>query len=203
MDMKLKRALSLVGVSDGRPEDDFYPTPSEVTRALLSVEDFHDGIIWECAAGDGAMSSVLQKYTDCKVLSTDINPRFDYCHQMDFLQENLPKNFPVHKIRYIVTNPPFKLAEQFVHKALEYDVVKLSLLCKLQFLEGQTRRTMFESTPFARVHIFSDRISLYRNGNKMKNSGMIAFAWFVWDKYHLGKPTIDWICSRDFIEDKQ
>jgi len=27
----------------------------------------------------------------------------------------------------------------------------------------------------------------------MKNSGMIAYAWYVWEKGYCGKPTIEWI----------
>jgi len=37
---------------------EFYPTPPEATRALLSVESF-EGDIWEPACGDGAISKVL------------------------------------------------------------------------------------------------------------------------------------------------
>jgi len=39
----------------------------------------------------------------------------------------------------------------------------------------------------------SGNISLYKNGVKMKNSGMISYAWYVWDKNYVGKPTIEWI----------
>src|SRR5262249_23299477 len=38
--------------------NDFYPTPADGTRALLSVESF-TGPIWECACGDGAISREL------------------------------------------------------------------------------------------------------------------------------------------------
>jgi len=38
---------------------EFYPTPPEATRALLSVECF-EGDIWEPACGDGAISKVLE-----------------------------------------------------------------------------------------------------------------------------------------------
>ena len=38
---------------------EFYPTPPEATRALLSVESFQ-GDIWEPACGDGAISKVLE-----------------------------------------------------------------------------------------------------------------------------------------------
>lgn len=37
---------------------EFYPTPPEATRALLSVERF-DGDIWEPACGHGAIATVL------------------------------------------------------------------------------------------------------------------------------------------------
>lgn len=39
----------------------------------------------------------------------------------------------------------------------------------------------------------SRRISLTRLGEPMVSKGMIAFAWFIWDKQHKGEPTIDWI----------
>ncbi|MGL1659540.1 hypothetical protein ACSTH1_23845, partial [Vibrio parahaemolyticus] len=37
----------------------FYPTPPEATRALLSVETF-DGSIWEPACGKGHIADVLK-----------------------------------------------------------------------------------------------------------------------------------------------
>jgi hypothetical protein len=42
----------------GRAAHDFYPTPPEAVRALLSVESF-EGSIWEPACGDGAISRTL------------------------------------------------------------------------------------------------------------------------------------------------
>ena len=63
---------------------EFYPTPPEATRALLSVEKF-DGSIWEPACGDGAISKVLQK-ANYSVVSTDlINYGFGESGQ-DFLR---------------------------------------------------------------------------------------------------------------------
>jgi hypothetical protein len=47
--------------------------------------------------------------------------------------------------------------------------------------------------PLKTVYQFSKRVSLYKGGVKMKNSGMIAYAWYVWDKDYVGKPTIEWI----------
>ena len=41
-----------------RIPNEFYPTPPEAVRALLSVETF-DGSIWEPACGEGAIAKVL------------------------------------------------------------------------------------------------------------------------------------------------
>lgn len=181
-----KKAMSIVGFSNdgGRPENDFYPTPPEVTRALLKVEAFPSEI-WEPACGNGAMSKVLEQ-AGYPVVSTDLEPR-DYGEKMDFLYAHvlLAEN--------IVTNPPFKIAQQFAMRALDLGCLKLALLCKLQFLEGQERSTWLRDTPLQTVHVFQNRISMGRNGVKYENGGMMAFAWFVWEKGYDGKPQIDWI----------
>lgn len=54
---------------------------------------------------------------------------------------------------------------------------------------------MFQSTPLARVWVFSSRVPMLRGGDKMMagGGGMIAFAWYVWDHAHNGAPTIGWL----------
>jgi hypothetical protein len=47
--------------------------------------------------------------------------------------------------------------------------------------------------PLKTMYQFSRRVTLYKDGKKMKNSGMIAYAWFVWDRNYVGKPSIEWI----------
>ena len=56
-----------------RVPHDFYPTPPEAVRALLSVETF-EGSIWEPACGDGAISKVLLE-AGHEVVSTDLIDR--------------------------------------------------------------------------------------------------------------------------------
>lgn len=69
----------------------------------------------------------------------------------------------------------------------------MCLLLKLTFLEGVGRRELFRQSPPARIYVFSKRLSMTRNGNKYTNSGMIAFAWFVWVRGYNGSPQVDWI----------
>ena len=102
---KLKRAQSLVGSSEGRPDNDFYPTSPDAVEALLMVEKF-DGPIWEPACGDGAICKVLEAngYT---VVATDLIDRGYGESPHDFLTSNLTCD-------NIITNPPFILAEDFI-----------------------------------------------------------------------------------------
>lgn len=184
VDAKLKRAQSLVGTSDGRPKDDFYPTPPEATEALLRVEKF-EGEIWENACGDGSISKILKAH-GYRVKSTDLIDRGYGEAPHDFLTS------PSHS-ENIITNPPFKLAEQFIQLSLQKTTKKVAMLCKLQFLEGAKRKLMFESTPLKKVWVFSKRLTMTRNGEKMDNSGMICFAWYVFSHGYVGEPTLGWL----------
>lgn len=181
---KLKRAQSLVGTSEGRPEHDFYPTPPEATEALLAVEKF-EGTIWEPACGDGAISKVLIQHGH-EVISTDLIDRGYGTSPHDFLTST-------RTAANIITNPPFKLAEQFTEHAMQATTGKVAMLCKLQWLEGGKRKTMFERLPLKKVYVFSKRLSMTRNGIPMKNSGMIAFAWYVFQHRYDGQPQLGWL----------
>jgi hypothetical protein len=172
--------------SEDREKDDFYPTPAPGTRALLASEKF-DGGIWEPACGDGAISNVLKEH-GYNVLSTDLFDRGYGESRIDFLMEQrlLAPN--------IVTNPPFKMAEEFVRHSLNLGAEKVAMLLRLAWLEGSARKALFESTPLARVHVASRRLSMARGGTDNGKGGgsMIAFAWFVWDQSHHGATELRW-----------
>jgi hypothetical protein len=94
------------------------------------------------------------------------------------------------KSENIVTNPPFKLANKFVHHALEHTSRKVAMLLRLNFLEAQIRKPLFIDYPFARLYVHRDRIPF---GAKTGANNAIAFAWYVWDYSYKGKPVIEWI----------
>lgn len=181
---KLKRAQSLVGTSKDRPPEDYYPTPRNAIEALLEAEKF-EGDIWEPACGDGAISEVLKEH-GYEVRSTDLIDRGYGEGGHDFLwaTDTAPN---------IITNPPYNIAQPFIEKALSLTSGKVAMLCKLQFLEGVKRRKMFETTPLARVHVFSKRIKMARNGIDIYSSSMIAFCWLVWEHGYEGDPVLKWI----------
>ena len=164
---------------------DFYPTPRWATRALLEVEAF-DGDIWECACGDGAMSEVLGQ-TGQQIHSSDLYDR-DYGEiGIDFTQTK-------RKAPNIVTNPPYNLAEEFVHTGVRAAERKFALLLRLAFLESAKRqKTIFNAYPPSRVWVFSERITFYPKGVKRAGSGTTAYAWFVWDRAQSSRTELGWL----------
>ena len=172
----------IIRQADNR-EDDFYPTPERGTKALLSVEKF-EGEIWEPACGDGAISKVLEA-AGYSVRSTDLVDRGYGTPRIDFLMEQRTS------VPNIITNPPFKLAEEFVAQSLRFTTRKVAILARLAWLEGVARKKLFEGSPLARVWVFSSRLKFNIPGRGER--GMIAFAWFVWDHAHKGPPTLGWL----------
>jgi hypothetical protein len=164
---------------------DFFPTPAWATFALIENEKF-EGDIWECACGDGAMTRVLERASS-QVTSSDLYDRGFGDVGVDFLSsKRIADN--------IVTNPPYNCAEGFVRAGVIQARRKFALLLRLAFLEGANRaNTIFRTTPPARVHVFSERITFYMKGATAKGSGTTAYAWFVWDKEAPGRTELKWL----------
>jgi len=184
----MRNAQSIVGYSKAREKDDFYPTPAETTHAIMLREEFV-GTILEPCCGDGAMSEVIKKYNP-EVTSRDMINRGYGKGGCNFYFHDTKE-----KYNNIITNPPFKHAVDFVKISKKIAHSKIAMLLKLVFLEGSNRFSFFQDKefPLARVWVFSKRQTLTRAGEEKSSSGMIAYAWFVWDKKHEGEPLLRWI----------
>lgn len=129
-------ALSIIGASrrNGKRETaDFYPTPAYVVEELLKREKFN-GNIHECACGEGDISQVLLK-NGFEVFSSDLIDR-GYGSQSDFLKSDF-------LVDNILTNPPYKLALEFIEKAKMQSKNKIAFFLKTVFLESASRYEMF------------------------------------------------------------
>jgi hypothetical protein len=165
-------------------KDDLYETPDVAVHALLRAETLPEAI-WECACGPGRIVNVLRG-AGHRVYATDL---VDYdCpdseSRIDFLMSQAPGFY----IGAIVTNPPFKLANEFAAHALSLGIPKVVMLLRLAFLESERRRAILDGGLLARVHVFRKRLPMmHRDGweGRKSNSGM-AFAWFVWELGHKG-----------------
>lgn len=183
-------SLSGTSVSRARVENDYYATPTESTKALLNEENFVGNILEPCC-GEGHISKVLKEY-GYDVISNDLVDRGYGEYNQDYLTStNL-------KADNVITNPPFKYAKEFVEKSLQDTTGKVAMFCKIQLLEGVSRKELFENTPLKTVYVFSKRQNPLRNGspvdeNGKKWSSTMCFAWFVWEHGYEGNPEIKWL----------
>jgi hypothetical protein len=176
--------------------DDFYPTPIEAVRGFLSAEGrYLPKRLWEPACGDGAIVLPLRA-AGYEVHASDLVDRG--CPDSESGVDFLFPYTPPHGVEGIVTNPPFKLAQAFVDRALEY-APYVAMLLRVSFLEGTARRPWFKHSPLARVHISSRRLPMMHRHewDGPKSTSAIAFAWFIWSKGHPNPPTIDWFDWKD------
>lgn len=166
---------------------DFYVTPAWGTRALLARESFL-GSISEPCCGSGEMSEVL-KETGLPIYSSDLYDRGYGYAGIDFLEAKT--SF----VDNIITNPPFALAEAMLEVALRLASRKVCFLLRTAFLEGAGRhRKFYSKNPPSRIHVFSERLSMYPSGHDQKNGGTTCYARFVWDKQRGTEGTsIQWI----------
>ena len=164
---------------------DLYETPPEATRALLRAEKLPVHI-WEPAAGRGAIVDVLREQGH-SVYASDL---IDYGiptqqSAIDFLMEWKP---PL-GCQCIVTNPPFKLVDEFVRKAIEL-CPTVCMLLRLAYLEGTGRDDILDK--LTRVHVFKNRLPrMHRDQyDGPKATSTIAFGWFIWCRDEQGPTTI-------------
>lgn len=173
-----------------RQNEDFYATEPVAGELLLQIEDIDKNKpIWECASGENHLANVF-KSNDYNVRTSDLIKRTETTEVLDFLNQNEKWNGT------IITNPPYKLAQQFIEKALETvtDGNKVIMFLKVQFLEGKARKKLFQEYPPKIIYVSSSRLNCAMNGDfkTYKKKSAIAFAWYVWEKGYKGETIIKW-----------
>lgn len=175
---------------------DYYPTPPWVVRVLLEHINISGLVVWEPAAGAGHMSETLKEGNPVQVLATDNKPKHNKIEFLDFLM-------PLHcigmadvGIDWVITNPPFKLLDQFIDAAHDY-AEQMAFFCRLSALEGQRRGAFYAKRPPSKVLAFSERVQgISPNGFDLSKQSMVAYCWLIWDNDKQKSPTktlLDWV----------
>ena len=98
----------------------------------------------------------------------------------------------------IVTNPPFKLAQEFIEHAL--DIIetrcRVYMLIKLQYLEGKARRELYDRKQLKTVYVFTNRLTCSRKCDFNEGSA-VAYAWYEFEKDWNDEPKIKWITKEE------
>ncbi len=158
-----------------RSETDFYPTPKEVTDALLRHLDLPESaVIWEPACGEMDMVSAMQS-AGHTVIATDVS------YGQDFLTE------PLHECDWIITNPPFSISDKFIERCVEHGK-PFALLLKSQYWHAKKRLELFKKYPPNYVCPLTWRPDfLFKQQGK--GAPLMDVIWCIW-KPPYNQPTI-------------
>lgn len=185
---RLSKAVSAGKHANADRGNDLYETPREAVIALLDVVEI-PAVVWEPACGPGSIVRTLRG-SGRTVIATDL---VDYgcpgsVAGRDFLMEQtVPEG-----VRGIITNPPYKLAGEFVAHALDLFDGDVFMLLRLAFLESEKRRPILDGGDLVGVLPFRNRLPMMHRAGWQgpKASSATPYAWF-W--FHRGWQRPAWI----------
>lgn len=161
--------------------DDF-PTPPWATRALC--EWLRDGpmsepldmwTVREPAANRGYMVRPLREYFSA-VEASDVH---DY--GVGFAVNDYLFGADPELVDWTITNPPFRLARQFIERALRTSRKGVAIIVRSAFLEGGARFAgLFQPSPPAYVLQHVERVPMVRGRFDPSASTATAYCWLIW-----------------------
>ncbi len=187
-----------------------FPTPPWAVRALLSrviepkMRELRQrplGMLncWEPACNRGFMTRALDEHFEW-VWASDIH---DYGWSGQQFREDFLFSGTVGdqiKPDWIITNPPFRLASQFIAKALSL-TPNVAMIVRTSFLEGAERyASLFSKTPPDIVAQFCERVPMVKGRHDPSASTATSYAWLVWMDGLDNGTAFQWIapCRRNF-----
>lgn len=169
---------------------DFFPTPPWATRALIEhvlCEDVSNQSCLEPACGTGDMARPLSEYFK-HVESRDIF-NYGFGSIEDYTKTN--KN---EKWDWIITNPPFILAEEFIRISIEKSKNGCAFLVRTTFIESIGRyNRIFSDFPPEIFAQFSERVPMVKGRLDPLASTATGYCWLVWRKRQVQNPILKWI----------
>jgi hypothetical protein len=163
--------------------DDF-PTPPWATRALLvwlQAKHHYPLLMMDCrepAANRGHMVKPLREAFG-HVIASDV---FDYGADFATYDYLFGPTSSLTMTDWTITNPPFKLAEQFIERALQLSRAGVAMFVRSAFLESVGRYERLFGTDLAPTDVlqFSERVVLHKGRLAPEGSTATAYCWLVW-----------------------
>ncbi|HEX3665766.1 MAG TPA: hypothetical protein VHU23_11095 [Rhizomicrobium sp.] len=139
------------------------------------------------------MARVLKEYFK-DVRSFDAY-HYGYAPVRDFLTYPYEAN----AVDWVITNPPFRLAEDFVLRSLKIARHGVAILARTVFLESVGRyNRIFLSSPPTKFAQFVERVPMVKGRLDGKATTATGYAWLVWEKASRSSPQLVWVppCRR-------
>jgi hypothetical protein len=177
--------------------DDF-PTPPWATRGLIEhviqgKNALRKMTCLEPACGAGHMAKPLKEYFK------DVRCSDAYDYGYGDVSDFLTCRHKADAFDWVITNPPFRLAEEFVLQALQIARRGVAILARTVFLESVGRyRGIFQEAPPTKFAQFVERVPMVKGRLDGKATTATGYAWLVWEKGAETAPRLMWVppCRR-------
>lgn len=194
--MSTQNRSSAVMQQRSEPHDslDDFPTPPWATRALCEWltgrgHDLKSQLAREPAANRGHMVRPLNEAFG-GVMAADVHDYGAGFEVRDYLFGPLDH---FSRTDWTITNPPFRLAEQFIERALALSLVGCAMLVRSAFLEGVGRyERIFAERPPTSILQFSERVVMHKGRLAPEGSTATAYCWVVWE-HDATQTSLEWI----------
>jgi hypothetical protein len=121
------------------------------------------------------MDKVLREY----FRTTSASDAYDYGYGKIADFRSAP--YGVASYDWVITNPPFNLAEEFIGRARKIATRGVAILARTVFIESVGRfERLFEPDPPAIFAQFVERVPMVKGRLDKKASTATGYAWFVW-----------------------
>ena len=151
----------------------------------------------EPACGVGHMAKVLAEYFG-EVRSA--TKSYGYGEVRDFLATP----FETNACDWVITNPPFRLGEQFVLRSLKVARRGVAILARTVFIESVGRyEKVFRKMPPTKFAQFTERVPMVKGRLDRKASTATGYCWLVWEKKKRSAPRLIWVppCRKSLERD--
>jgi hypothetical protein len=184
--------------------DDF-PSPPWSVRALLEYGIGKRHVLSEMtclepACNRGYMSMVLEEYFR-EVQRSDVF-NYGFGEVVDFLSPD--ERFRPNSVDWVITNPPFRLGEHFILKAMRVARCGVAMLVRTSFLEGVKRhQRIFTPRPPTVIAQFVERVPMIQGRLDKTASTATSYCWLVWEKRTRISSKLVWIppCRKSLERD--
>jgi hypothetical protein len=189
--------------SENRNANDLYRTPPLATYLLCKYSNPPKKIVEPCAGYANIASELIRNGHEVDCYDLNEYPEALVPVKTGINALDLPK---VLGYNGLITNPPYKndFPRLLVEKSIqEYDYT--AMLLRLTFLEGVRRKSLFDKHPPTQMIFFSDRIRFDSDEiepveKKEQIGGMVAYAWFIWNRYE-DSTKVKWVCMNEEYDD--
>jgi hypothetical protein len=158
-----------------------FPTPPWAGRALcvhvlpqFLDRPLSDLTAWEPAVNRGYLRRPLCEFFG-HVMASDVHDYGAGFEVLDFLMPIEPETRP----DLVITNPPFRLASDFVRRAMAVSRLGCAVLVRGTWMETIERYTLFQEYPPTVVAQFAERVPMVKGRYDPKASTATSYAWVV------------------------